>query len=262
LRPGRRRISIRAAQLGFARHRELRAPYRLAVTIAFLSWLSLGFLAEPNRAHAAPCNVNQQIFVRSVSDRDRTNGTSNKILTSGNLDNGCDAIKVGTAHMERENYGQPGWGDWVEIGFYKDIGQNGTARLRLFTEWGTNFNFSQLNFYAGSGLSNDTYTDYRVANQPGNSDWDMNVDYLDGQGWRTKDTAHMTWGHGVALGETERWGSDTNMAQTQNSLDYHNDNDNWVSWPGQNCVYDNSTGWSWNRTSDDSYDIVSNQLNC
>jgi hypothetical protein len=221
-------------------------------------------LLHPARASALPgCSTNQQIFVRSSSDVDNTNGSTNKILTGGSLADNCRAILVGTAHTSRTGIDNAsGWGDWVETGFYKKRNDDGSVDLCRFTEWGTDYNVISLNLGCGAPLSNGTYAKWRVSSIQGTEDWKMLVDYLGGNGFIDEATAHVTWAHAVASGETERWGTDTDMSQSQRELQFKNNSNNWVDWPDANCIYDNSGGYSWRKNSATSYDVVAQSNPC
>jgi hypothetical protein len=208
------------------------------------------------------CNTNPQIFVRSSSDQDHTNGATDKILTGGALDSDCLGIVLGTAHTSRTGVDNPGWGDWVETGFYKKRNQDSSVDICRFTEWGTNFNTISMDLGCGAPLNNGYYAKWRVSNVQGTEDWTMYVDYLNGNGFIYEATAHVTWAHGVASGETERWGNNTDMSQSHRELQFKNNSNNWVDWPDANCIWDTSTSYSWSKNSATSYDIVNQNNPC
>jgi hypothetical protein len=238
---------------------------RILWACATVLCLTIAIFPQIQAAAGLPtCNLQEQVFVRSSSDSNSTKGTQNNILvpSSIQLDNDCQSVYVGTAFTSRTGPGGSGFGDWVEIGFQKFRDANGNTFLCRFTEWGTNFNPQGGTTNCSSAITLGTYDTWKVSNVAGTNDWKMQVDYLDGNGLHDVDTVSRTYNTGIAAGETERRGSQSDFGQSQRSLMYKNTSNNFVNWPNSNCIYDDSQNWGWRKNSATSYDVIQTSNAC
>jgi hypothetical protein len=217
-------------------------------------------LAEQRAAAAlGACNLTDQIFVRSTSDKSVTNGTSNRTeYTSRALDDDCKALALTTGHIRKGAPGTAGYDTWIEIGWQRNRQADGSVNTKcVFWEKGVDGEVTVLDGYCDEDrLEAGTFDIWRLNNDPvSGDDWDAQVNFLDGSGWHTKHTFHNDWGQGIAMGETERKGNETGMHDHQKNLEYKNNSGNWPSWPGQNCLVDTSNAYSWDQISDDEYKV-------
>ena len=252
-------------------------PWRKRLAIVVIPGI-LGALAPVPPALAASCAADEQIFVRSTASRTSMKGTTNQILlrdrpleTSCTTSNSCTAdivMTLSTAHVDRDFTQNSPSGDWVEIGWVEHWSIAGSQHTwSVFTEKGRNFSKLDCFEQPAPNLNPGTYDLWRASGAVGangTTDWTMRVDFLIGQGFVTVKTYNTSWGStgSVALGESERRGDGSGMADTQVGLQYKNTSGTWVNWPGVDCVQDIGPIWEWNRLSNNSYEVIQNGSIC
>jgi hypothetical protein len=239
-----------------------------SLMVGFAIWAiaaSVLLPAQPTAATLGNCSLTEQVFARSTSTRDVTRGTWNQFVTKDRtLDTGCQAAAVSTAHIEHGDYGTADWGKWVEIGWQKIRNGDGSISLCLFWEAGTDPTAppTVLKLDCNAPLVYGNNVQWKVKNNIGTNNWEVAVNYLDGGGWHVRDTISMAWDHGLAFGETERKGNGTGMLDTQSSLQYMNNNGNWVLWPGNSCSVDTSGTYSWQSLGQNVYQVYQGNNAC
>ena len=231
------------------------------VAVLLIACALVGASATP--AAAVDCGNNEQIFVQSTKDRDLIRGTLNRIqMRNRPLDDRCEgALTVSTAHISRDVVGT-GCGCWVEIG-WKEVWRNvGIEKeWKVFVEKGIDFDSTQSTNIVAPNLEAGTDDLWRISGAPssgGGESWDLAVNFVIGEGYVAVDTYHTDWLHGFAYGETESFVHDTGMRDDQTNLQFKNNSNDWVSWPGVTCGYDSGPleQWRWHRIADDQYEVV------
>lgn len=217
----------------------------------------------------ASCTTEKQIFVQSTASPSHTNGTTNEILLKNrNLDPNCGTgsafctdpitMSLSTAHISRSTTPTLS-GDWVEIGWFEYRTGAGDD-WQLFTEKGLNGDMTKCFQTPAPNLEVGTYDRWRITGThkaDHTVDWDLQVNFLIGEGYATIKTYNTGWGENsaVALGETEARASESNMRDDQRNLQFKNDPGSWVDWPNVDCIKDTASDFQWNRISDNAYTV-------
>lgn len=256
-------VGMPADSLDAEAHRRVRWG-AVALTLSFVAAL---LHAAP--AKAAICGKNGQIFVRSKSARKNTLGTRNEIkYRVRDLDRDCEQPRtLSTAHISKSFSEGRSSGSWVEIGWQEAY--RGGVTHWIFVEKGRNHEVLHLDSFAPIGLEPGTFDRWiirgRHVHMSGQlrTQWSLRVNTLNGGGTTTYKIYTTNWLRGVALGEAERFGRGTGMADVQKNLKFlHRGLDAWKPWPGVNCVWDDDPKWEWKIVNDTRYKVVKDGQLC
>lgn len=200
------------------------------------------------------CNAINHLFVRNTALPAVTHGTTNEIKTvNRDLDPNCQAATFSTAHYSKGTFGTQGAYSYLEIGWTKQYDPNGPGTvLCVFWERRTDDVPDGQGFACFTPLSYGTFSRYRIVLTSPAPTYDLKVNY--GGSWDTKKTWSTSYDSGLASGETEQFGSQTGMSETQQDEHYYAHNA-WQSWTGVACAVDEAPNWDWHRQSDTSYTV-------
>jgi hypothetical protein len=222
----------------------------LLPTLIVIPLVALATLAMSPSKASAVCG-----FQESISDW--TNGTTNRFKYRARDVDTCDGARsLSTAHISRQGNCCDGWFDWVEIGWERDrFTGDGSVEKCVFWEKGFNGSSEKGGNCGTPNLVDGNFAAWRVTNVEGSDNWQVLVNWEDGTGFNQKQTYDTTYRDGVASGETERWGGQSGMQDSQQSLDFKNNNNTWVRWPDNNCIVNTSFSFFWHHTANDAYDV-------
>ena len=194
------------------------------------------------------CDSKEWIFQRGDYTQ---RGTQNDIRFKERMLASCRGgmVTLSTAHV-RLTSTVPGTWSFVEAGWRLEKHLDGSVHRRAFTHWQRNDEDmgGADTLLPASCLNNLEDDRWKVANSFGTSTWKMQVDCLDGVGWRTLNPYDGFVGtgdpDGIVMGETERVGCGaTGFAEQQRNLKRRNNSGSWVSWTHNECHWDNTLGW-------------------
>lgn len=246
------------------RRNTLRLGMVTAAVVAFSMVMPSAFAVLPE------CGQANHIFVRSTANRPDTRGSANtSLVRTRDLDNDCQGIAFSTAHIAQ---GLPGSGEFdhqVEMGWQRIRTADNNIRLCEFWEKQVDALVTFDNSCGGNtSLSYGNTARFRISNVAGTNQWQPAINYLNGGPWHDRgDPLGTTYDRGFAMGETEAKGGETSMLEDQTNLEYFKvvsgGTDQWVDYPGVNCIVDETSSWSWHRVLDNSYTVthVSNTCN-
>ncbi len=211
----------------------------------------------PAVALLGDCNVIQHIFVRSTNIAGDVHGDTNRLLVSSRtLDTDCKGEAISTAHLTPNNFGSVN-PSWVEVGWFRIRNADGTIDLCEFWEKGVDGNITFFHNNCGNftNLTLGNFAEFRLKNVSGTTDWDVFINYLDGNGFgMPKHTFSTTYDFSIASGETQKKGNGTAMDDDQRNLQVFAQNA-WQDWLNANCVVDEAPGWSWHKQTTNSYTV-------
>jgi hypothetical protein len=111
-------------------------------------------------------------------------------------------------------------------------------------------------------LQPDTDDIWRISgvSQPnGTVTWILAVNFVIGAGYVNVNSYNTSWTLGVPMGETERFGTGTGMADDHHNLQFKNTDGTWQNWQDVKCVQhvDNlpDANWQWKKQTANSYTI-------